>query len=309
MENYNPLVSIVVITYDSIKYVLETLESVKFQTYQNIELIVSDDCSTDNTVDFCRKWLDDNKFRFIRTELITIEKNTGISSNCNRGCKAAKGEWIKLIAGDDALENYYLEHIIQYIKINPNALCLITNVTIYKELFTDSNVIYKTNLKNYKMFYNDITPEKQFQCLLRFNTVYTAGMIVSKKVYEDFDYYDEKYPFCEDLPFWLKITKSGIRIFLLDIFGAKYRVHIHSVQKVKNKIWSNFTESNKNITIDWIKSYPLFERSLRKLIIKIEYFFYKIFNNKRNIVISFMIYIITKIPHLVLNRINKKFIH
>ena len=53
VEENNPLVSINVITYNSSKFVLETLESAKAQTYQNIELIVSDDCSTDNTVEIC----------------------------------------------------------------------------------------------------------------------------------------------------------------------------------------------------------------------------------------------------------------
>ena len=119
-----PLVSIIVITYNSSKYVLETLESAKAQTYQNIELIVSDDCSTDNTVEICREWIEKNKKRFLRTELITSEKNTGIPANCNRGVKAAQGEWVKLIAGDDILCNNCIEANIEYAKkflfqINP----------------------------------------------------------------------------------------------------------------------------------------------------------------------------------------------
>lgn len=76
MSEKNPLVSIIVITYNSAKYVLETLESAKAQTYQNIKLIVSDDCSTDNKIEICRKWLEKNKGRFVRTELITVEQNT-----------------------------------------------------------------------------------------------------------------------------------------------------------------------------------------------------------------------------------------
>jgi alpha-1,3-rhamnosyltransferase len=51
------LVSIVIITYNSAKYVLETLESVKAQTYEKIELVISDDCSTDDTVEVCRDGL------------------------------------------------------------------------------------------------------------------------------------------------------------------------------------------------------------------------------------------------------------
>ena len=70
-----PLVSVTVITYNSSKTVLETLDSIKAQTYQNLELIVSDDCSTDDTVELCRNWIEQNKERFVRTELLTVEKN------------------------------------------------------------------------------------------------------------------------------------------------------------------------------------------------------------------------------------------
>ena len=80
----NPLVSIVVITYNSAEYVLETLESAKIQTYQNIELIVSDDCSKDDTVRICREWLEQNGERFVRTDLVMSNKNTGVPANCNR---------------------------------------------------------------------------------------------------------------------------------------------------------------------------------------------------------------------------------
>ena len=80
-SNESPLVSITVITYNSAKYVIETLESAKAQTYQNIELIISDDHSTDNTVKDCRQWIEKNKEWFIRTVLITIPENTGVPAN------------------------------------------------------------------------------------------------------------------------------------------------------------------------------------------------------------------------------------
>ena len=120
----NPLVSIIVITYNSAKYVLETLESAKAQTYQNIELIVSDDCSIDNTVEICREWIEQNKNRFVRTELITIPENTGIPANCNRGVRAAQGEWVKLIAGDDMLDNDCILNYVNYIYLS-NSKCSI----------------------------------------------------------------------------------------------------------------------------------------------------------------------------------------
>ncbi|GAB1452027.1 hypothetical protein MASR2M47_20830 [Draconibacterium sp.] len=103
MQNQNPLVSIVVITYNSSKFILDTLESAKEQTYQNLELIITDDCSTDNTIEICQNWIEKNSYRFVNTELITVEKNTGTAPNANRGLKVSKGEWIKFIAGDDFL--------------------------------------------------------------------------------------------------------------------------------------------------------------------------------------------------------------
>lgn len=57
----NPLVSIQVVTYNAAKTILETLESIKAQTYPPIELIISDDCSRDNTVEICREWVMDNR--------------------------------------------------------------------------------------------------------------------------------------------------------------------------------------------------------------------------------------------------------
>ena len=127
-QNYTPLVSIIVITYNSSKYVLETLESAKAQTYPNIELIVSDDCSTDDTVEICRNWMEENKERFVRTELITVGENTGVAINCNRGLYAAKGEWLKYIAGDDILLPHALYSYLNYLQDHPDAQVIVSDI-------------------------------------------------------------------------------------------------------------------------------------------------------------------------------------
>ncbi len=130
----NPLVSIIVITYNSSKYVLETLESTKNQTYQNIELIVSDDCSTDNTFEICRSWIEQNKERFVRTQLVTSNKNTGIAPNCNRGLKMAQGEWVKLIAGDDILLAHCIKKNVGYTMLCENVQFLVSLCQPFKIL-------------------------------------------------------------------------------------------------------------------------------------------------------------------------------
>lgn len=79
-----PLVSVVVVIYNSSQTVIETLESIKAQTYKNIELVISDDDSKDTSVEICKKWVEKNKNRFVRTKIITHTPNTGTSANMNR---------------------------------------------------------------------------------------------------------------------------------------------------------------------------------------------------------------------------------
>ena len=90
----HPLISVLVIAYNSAKTIIETLDSIKKQTYPELELIVTDDCSSDNTIFITKKWIENNHGRFIRVKLVTSAQNTGISANYNRGEDECSGEWI-----------------------------------------------------------------------------------------------------------------------------------------------------------------------------------------------------------------------
>jgi len=123
MNSSDPLVSVIVVAYNSSDFIIDTLQSAYDQTYRNIELIVTDDCSRDNTVDLVKNWAESHKDRFVRFELVPGIGNKGIPANCNKGLKAARGEWIKFIAGDDILMkdcisdhvNFALEHNASFI--------------------------------------------------------------------------------------------------------------------------------------------------------------------------------------------------
>ena len=226
MEVSQPLVSIVVITYNSAKYVLETLESAKAQTYQNIELIISDDGSQDETVELCEKWLAENKDRFIENQIITVEKNTGIPANCNRGVKASHGEWIKLIAGDDVLYNNGIETFVRYIKINTEANFVQSLVKTFGEtLFVQKETTFP---KPNTWWVFNTTTEKQIKYILKHNIIAAPGIYIKRSLVEKVGFFDDQFKMLEDLPMWFKILSAKEKIFFLKEVTVLYRRHSES---------------------------------------------------------------------------------
>lgn len=210
----NPLVSICVISYNSSAFVLETLESAKKQTYQNIELIVSDDGSTDHTIELCKNWLAQNKERFVRTEMITVEKNTGIPANCNRAVKAAKGEWIKIIAADDILMDNCIIDNVENVVLNPEIEVQFSFLEAFGLVTKEEESSH--NYKKIMEFFNmDVV--SQFKEFLTGNMYGSApSLFIKKQVIENLNYYDENLRVHEDYPFWVKCLENGYKFYFLD---------------------------------------------------------------------------------------------
>jgi len=191
----NPLVSIIVITYNSSKYVLETLESARAQTYQNIELIVSDDGSTDDTVQICRDWLKENSERFVQTQLLTVEKNTGIPANCNRGVKASKGEWIKLIAGDDILFPDAIENTLRC-AIENNKKFVISDLQFFNEV---GELNHYGSPKEIARFFSKKNVKEKYLSYLRSSVFLNSPTyFYNRSVYISTNGYDEDFKMLED---------------------------------------------------------------------------------------------------------------
>lgn len=230
-EKNNPLVSIVVITYNSAKYVLETLESAKAQTYQNIELIVSDDCSTDNTVEICRNWIDENKDRFVRTELITVEKNTGVAANCNRGLYSAKGEWVKFIAGDDYLLESAITNNINQIIENDEIMLMFSDYWLL-----DDETGIKTETIKIDQYFFSLSEEDQYKYLrLKNNILIAPTAFISKKIFSKCGSFDETIPMLEDYCLWLIVTSNKVKIYYLNVKTVVYRFHDTNISVINSK--------------------------------------------------------------------------
>lgn len=222
MEEKMPLVSVAVITYNSFKYVLDTLESIKAQTYKNIELIISDDSSTDNTMQLCKDWCDQNKDRFVRIQVIEPEKNTGVAANCNRAEAACEGDWVKLIAGDDLLLPDCIETYINYVNIHTDVVYVFAKVRIFggdeeRKKFWDTFFIYD--------FFN-WTIEEQYDFLtLKRNCIPAGSMLYNREKSNAMGIKnDERIPLLEDWPRWINLLKHGVRFHFIDKETVLYRL-------------------------------------------------------------------------------------
>lgn len=231
-----PLISIIVTTYNSSKYIIETLESAKLQTWQNIELIVSDDCSKDNTVELCSKWIENNKDRFARTAIITVPQNTGVSANCNRCIKASNSEWIKFIAGDDILLPNCIEDNMKFVNENAEVSIIFSQVIIYENEFIKENLVAYIP-EHYPMNLMDpaFDSSHQFKLLLLSDRInYTPSYFFKKQSLLDVGCYDEENKLVEDYPMWLKLTNNGNKLFYFHQPTVGYRRHQQALNNIKD---------------------------------------------------------------------------
>lgn len=222
-EPKQPLISVIVVTYNSSKYVLETLESVKAQTYANMELIISDDSSKDGTIEICRAWIEVNQDHFVRTRLILSAQNSGVAPNCNRGLEEAKGEWVKFIAGDDILTVDSISNFVNFAQKNPEANFIFGSVVPFN---TDLN--YEPILAPEEFV--SATAQKQHKLLLtKGNCILGPASFMRRAVIQSLGGFDIRMPMQEDYPFWVKVTGLNQKLHFYDFKCAKYRIHSESL--------------------------------------------------------------------------------
>ena len=226
-EEKGMVVSIIVATYNSAKFVIETLESAKAQTYQYLELVVSDDSSSDNTVALCKQWIAINSERFVNTELITVPANTGVSANCNRCIKTAKSDWIKFIAGDDILLPNCVADNMKFIRQNPTAKAVFSDVLLYQDNFGKESFLrsipgrFPMNIMN-----PNFTAKDQYKLLLISDRItFTPSVFLNRHALLEVGGYDESNKLIEDYPMWLKLTRAGNQLHFFQQSTVGYRRH------------------------------------------------------------------------------------
>lgn len=221
--SFHPLVSICIPTYNSALYLAQTLNSIVAQTYKNIEVIISDNASTDDTPNIIHNYCNQYGWTFYRNEI-----NIGAGNNFNKLIELANGEYIVIYHADDVYDLTIVEKSVQAFQQSDN-IGLVG---------TMGSVINSTNQTLYPFKYPSCLESKQG--LLKLDDVLngilsgnnheilfiTPSIMVKKECYRllgNFEIHG-KYKSAGDYEMWLRIANS-YQVYIINEQLIQYRIH------------------------------------------------------------------------------------
>ena len=204
------IVSVIVATYNCAQYIEDTLNSVYRQTYRDLELIVTDDCSTDNSVAVATRWIEENKNRFVRVRQTKTTHNSGVTANYNAGLSEAEGEWVKCLDGDDLLPDEAIETYVKFAESN-NA-----NTVWYAHEQTFDNNGNRGSIN--KTILPSTSSRKQLVFLLnhRLLGICTATNFIHRETFVAQGGFDSQYPMYQDGSPFLKSLAARTPVGIID---------------------------------------------------------------------------------------------
>lgn len=241
-------ISVITVTFNSGNTLNETLESTIKQTYKNIEHIIIDGLSTDNTLQIV------NKYEHISK--IVSERDLGIYDAMNKGIALAKGEIIAILNSDDVFfDNLVLEKVSNFFEKNPNEMAVYGDLIYFSKL--DSNVTFRywKSKKYYENFFDDG------------HVIAHPSLFLRKEVYETTGKYYTNYKLAGDYEFMLRAFKIyKFKPHYIDEIFIKMRIGGASTKNLRNVILGN-----KEVYLSW-------ERNCLKIPFKFYFkrYYYKI---------------------------------
>lgn len=201
--------SIIIPIYNAEKTLAVTLNSVLAQTYKDYELILVNDCSTDNSI----KIIEQYKNKFNNIILINNDINMGVANSRNKATQIARGNYIALLDSDDVWVDDKLE-IQKQIIIDTNCDICCSSYSFINE--------FEQDIKS-----NYIIPEKiTYKMLLKENYVGCSSVVIKRKLFLE-NKMSSSY-FHEDYAFWLNLTRNNIIIIGIEDVLMKYRISSNS---------------------------------------------------------------------------------
>jgi glycosyltransferase involved in cell wall biosynthesis len=224
------LVSIITPSYNSAKFIAETIQSVQNQTYQNWEMIIVDDGSSDETETIVKTFIEKDK----RIQFYKLEQNSGPAVARNTGIEKAKGNYMTFLDADDIWFPNFIENSIATINE--------TNVSFVFSSYRRSNenleFVYSDFIVPQKVTYTDILKSNSISCLTAFLDVKTLGKkfmpIIRKR---------------QDMGLWLQYLKEIPYAYGIQEPQAIYRIRENSLSRKKSDLikyqWQFYREVEK----------------------------------------------------------------
>ncbi|MCU7614249.1 glycosyltransferase family 2 protein [Chryseobacterium sp. GMJ5] len=212
----NPLVTVIVVSYNHSKYIKENLDSIKNQIYDNIQLIVGDDASKDNSVEVFQQWLQENNYPAMTN---FHRKNTGLATMLNECVTLAEGKYIKIIAADDFLHPESIAKCVHKLEnLSEDFAMVFTDFYAIDD--SGISVDFPLNYKN-KHYFNQDGSLKSDQ-LVKYNCIIAPSVLIKKQAIVATGEYDSAL-LLEDHHRWLMINEK-YKISFIDEKLAYYRV-------------------------------------------------------------------------------------
>lgn len=220
-----PLVTFAIVSYNNYKYIKEALNSVFIQTYPNIQLIISNDASSDFDEDDLINYLNANRTDNIKQIIVNNnERNIGTVKNIKYCKENAEGEFIMYMAADDALydENILDKYVEEFEKIGKDAMVVCSKTAMCGHEL-DQIIDYFPS-QEYIDIIKNFDSAQLFSRLSHEFIIPTTSCCYRKELFDIVGDYSEDYFIIEDAPLYIRMARMGIKFYWIDDhIGARHR--------------------------------------------------------------------------------------
>ena len=215
--------SVIVPTYNYGRFIGETLECLRAQTYDNWECIIIDDGSTDDTAERVSRFMEqDTRFKFLRQE------NALQAAAKNNGLRNSAGEYIQFLDADDLIESQKLERQVEYLEAHTHVDVVYGSMRYFKTEAPDERLYWVWGENKPWMPETSGSGKEVLAALVRQNIMVINSPLIRRRVVDAVGLFDDKLPPAEDWDYWVRCAAAGMRFQFEDLPGTMALVRWHS---------------------------------------------------------------------------------
>jgi glycosyltransferase involved in cell wall biosynthesis len=216
----SPLVSVVILTYNQVGFLAQTLQSTLEQDYDNLEVIVSDDASTDGTAEIIQEYALKYPGRLVP---VLGESNIGVTRNSNRGLFSCKGKYIAFQGGDDIFLPGKIARQVEFMESEPGCVLCGHDVEIFDSDAGKATTLWSTTFPTRRSgrggwVVRNGVPFAAIACMVRKDAIPPYG-------------FDEHVPVASDWKLYIDVLANGGAWHFIDGVYARYRVSHQNISK------------------------------------------------------------------------------